>query len=49
MRFENIVDAIGRTPLVRLNKIPEKGSAVDAQNRGHLCFMKNPPMKKEHG
>jgi cysteine synthase len=28
MRFDNIVDAIGRTPLVRLNRMPVKGSAT---------------------
>ncbi len=28
MRFNSIVEAIGRTPLVRLNRMPEKGSAT---------------------
>ncbi len=28
MRFENIVEAIGRTPLIRLNSIVEEGSAA---------------------
>lgn len=28
MRFENIVEAIGKTPLIRLNKLPRKGSAT---------------------
>jgi len=28
MRFDNIVDAIGRTPLVRLNRLPEPDSAT---------------------
>jgi cysteine synthase A len=28
MRFENIVEAIGRTPLIRLNRLPGAGSAA---------------------
>ena len=28
MRFDNIVQAVGRTPLVRLNRLPEKNSAT---------------------
>jgi len=28
MKFDNIVEAVGRTPLVRLNRLPGEGSAV---------------------
>ena len=28
MRFENVADAIGRTPLIRLNRLPEPNSAA---------------------
>lgn len=39
MRFENVIEAIGRTPLVRLNRIPYPGSAtvyakMEAHNPG---------------
>lgn len=28
MRFNNIIEAVGRTPLIRLNRVPAKGSAA---------------------
>ena len=38
MVYKNVLEAIGHTPIIKLNRIAEKGCAVDADGLSTTCL-----------